>query len=192
MRTSARVVTTLLTTAIVVAGTATAASAQTTTTTDRTGGVISYADEQDEQGTQLSRADGAPTGVDIRSLKLDHGKKNVVVTLRVNGLRRDTDVQIAFRPDSKKQPNRILVNTGRTSGRVYNLNLDVRCKAVLKTRYGKNGYVKATVKRSCLGTPKKVRASAVAIRLAGTGGFVDSLSKGNPRTEIYTRSVTAS
>lgn len=195
MRTSARVVTTLLTTTIVVAGTATAASAQATTTKDSAGGVVSYADDKDEQGTQLSKAASAASGVDIRSLKVDHGKKKVVVTLKVRNLKKDTVTSIAFRPNSKKQPNRVLVNTGRKSGEVYDQDYSVTCAVPLKTKYGKNGYVKATIKRSCLGSPKKIRVTAVTFRGAGDGteaGVVDTLSKGNPRTEVYTKGVKAS
>ena len=194
MRTSARVVTTLLTTTIVVAGTATAASAQATTTKDRSGGVITFANEQDEQGTQLSAADSAASGLDIRSLKIDHGKKKVVVTLKFSRLGSDTITSMAFRPNNKSQPNRILVNTGRKSGDVFNARYQPKCGATLKTKLGKNGYIKATIKRSCLGTPKKLRVSAAAFRSDATGNSIsaiDTLSKGNPRSSVYTKAVKA-
>jgi hypothetical protein len=50
-----------------------------------------------------------------------------------------------------------------------------------------------SLKRSCLGTPKKVKVTATAVRYTDNGGaLVDSLSKGDPRGTTYTKSLKAS
>lgn len=193
MRTSARVAATLLTTTIVVGGTATSAFAQAATVKDKSADVISYADEKDEQGTVLGYSDSVASGADIRSLKVDHGKKKVTVTLKFSNLKSTTTASIVFRPDNKRQPNRVLVNTGRKSGEVYDLKYKARCAVPLKTKLGKGGYVKATIKRSCLGTPKKLKVTASSyIFTANGGGVIDSLSKGDPRGSSFTKSLKAS
>jgi hypothetical protein len=194
MRTSARVAATLLTTTLVVAGTATAASAQTATVKDKSSDVIAYADDNDMQGTQLGYTDSVNSGADIRSLKVDHGKKKVTVTLKFANLKSTTYASIVFRPNNKRQPNRVLVNTGRKSGEVYDLKYKTKCAVPLTTKFGKGGYVKATVKRSCLGNPKKIKVTASSYRFDenGGGGFVDSLSKGDPRGTTYTKALKAS
>ncbi|KQX76107.1 MULTISPECIES: hypothetical protein [Aeromicrobium] len=193
MRTSARVAATLLTTTVVIGGTATSAFAQAATVKDRSADVISYADLNDEQGTVLGKADSVASGADIRSLKVDHGKKKVTVTLKFADLKSTTAISVGFRPNSKSRPDRVLVNTGRKSGEVYSINGKVRCAAPLKTKLGKGGYVKATIKRSCLGTPKKLKVTAFAVRYTDGGvALVDSLSKGDPRGTTYTKSLKAS
>jgi hypothetical protein len=193
MRTSARVAATLLTTALAVAGTATAASAQTGTVKDKPSDVVSYADMNDQQGTLLGYADGVASGADIRSLTVDHGTKKVTVTLKFADLKNTTAVSVGFRPDNKRQPSRVLVNTGRKSGEVYTTSGRTRCAVPLKTKLGRGGYVKATIKRSCLGSPKKLKVTALAVRYSETGGAqVDSLSKSDPRGTTYTKSLKAS
>lgn len=193
MRTSARVAATLLTATVVIGGTATSASAQAATVKDKSADVISYADENDEQGTVLGYSASVASGVDIRSLKVDHGKKKVTVTLKFSNLKSTTSASIVFRPGNKRQPNRVLVNTGRKSGEVYDLKYKVRCAVPLKTKLGKGGYVKATIKRSCLGSPKKLKVTASSFGFeANGGGVVDSLSKGDPRGSTFTKSLKAS
>jgi hypothetical protein len=193
MRTSARVAATLLTTALAVAGTATAASAQTGTVKDKPSDVVSYADMNDQQGTQLSYSDSVASGADLRSLTVDHSTKKVVVTLKFADLKSTTSVFVDFRPNNKRQPDRVLVNTGLKSGEVYTAKGKVRCAVPLKTKLGRGGYVTATIKRSCLGTPKKVKVTATAVRYTDNGGaLVDSLSKGDPRGTTYTKSLKAS
>jgi hypothetical protein len=193
MRTSTRVAATLLTTTVVIGGTAASASAQAATVKDKPSDVVSYDSMDDPQGTVLGYSDSVASGADLRSLKVDHGTKKVTVTIRFAELKSTTTVSVGFRPDGKSRPTRVLVNTGRKSGEVYNLNGSTKCAVPLTTKLGKGGYVRATVKRSCLGSPKKLRATAVAVRSTDNGGaLVDSLSKGDPRGTTYTKSLKAS
>ena len=138
-------------------------------------------------------SDSAASGVDIRSLKVDHGTKKVTVTLKFSNLKSSTTASIAFRPGNKHQPNRVLINTGRRSGEVYDLNYKAKCAVPLKTKLGKGGYVKATIKRSCLGKPTKIKVTASAYRFESNGGgVIDSLSKGDPRGTTYTKALKSS
>jgi hypothetical protein len=193
MRTSARIAATLLTTTVLVGGTATSALAQAATVKDKSADVVSYTGSDDLQGTRLGYTDSVDTGTDIRSLKVDHGKKKVTVTLKFANLKSTTYAQVVFRPNNKREPNRVLVNTGRKSGEVYDLKFRTKCAVPLKTKLGKGGYVKATIKRSCLGNPKKIKVSAAAFRFDDNGaGVADSLSKGDPRGTTYTKALKSS
>jgi hypothetical protein len=193
MRTTARVAAALMTTTIVVGGTATSAFAQATTVKDKSSDVISFIDDNDQNGVVLGYADSVASGADLRSLKVDHRKKDVKITLKFADLKKGTFVSVAFRPDNKKQPNRVLVNTGSKSGEVYDMKNKATCAVPLTTKLGRSGYIKATIKRSCLGSPKKIRVTAAALSYAANGGVVvDSLSTGSPRGTTYTKALKAS
>jgi len=192
MRSPARISAALLTTTIVVAGTATSASAQATTYKDRASDVVAYADEADETGVVLGYTDSISSGADIRSLTVDHGKKTVTVTVKFAELKSNTYVSVAVRPSGKSQPNRFLVNTGRRSGEVYDQKDKARCAVPLTTKLGKNGSIRATIKRSCLDNPKKIKAFASSYRY-GTNGEVqvDTTSRSSVDYPSFTKWLKA-
>ncbi|KAA1378706.1 hypothetical protein [Aeromicrobium fastidiosum] len=193
MRSSARIAAALVSTAFAVSATATGAFAQSTTVKDKASDVIAYADDNDQNGTVLGYAESIASGADLRSVTVDHGKTNVTLTIKFADLQNTTAVSVAFRPDAKKRPNRVLANTGRASGVVFDTDGEARCTVKLKTRPGRSGSIKATVKRSCLGSPDKIRVSVAAVSLGDDGRLrVDSLSKGDPRRPVYTKALKAS
>jgi hypothetical protein len=192
MRTTARITAAILSTTIVV-GSATSAVAETATVKDRASDVVAYANETDETGVVLGYADSIASGADIRSLKVDHAKKKVTVTLRFAELKSGVYVSVAFRPSGKSQPSRFLVNTGHKSGEVYDQKDKARCAVPLTTKLGKGGTIKATVKRSCLGDPKKIKAFASSYRYGSNGSVqVDTTSTSSVDYPSYTKWLKAS
>jgi hypothetical protein len=194
MRLIGRTATALLTTAIVLGGTATAATAQSTTIKDKTSDVVTYADDNDMNGTALGYADSVASGADVRSIRVSHSKKSVTVTMKFARLKSDTTLSLAFRPSGKSRPNRVFTTTGRKSGVVYDLKNEARCTAPVSTKLGKGGSVRVTIKRSCLGTPKRLKVSAAAVRFDATTGAVtyDVVSKSSVRSPSYTKWLKAS
>jgi hypothetical protein len=193
MRIVARSAAALLTTAVVVGGTTTAAQAQATTVKDKSSDVVRYADMNDATGTVLGHTDSVATGADVRSLTVKHTKKSVTVTLRFADLKSTTIASVAFRPSGKAKPNRVFVNTGNRSGEVYDLKDKARCTAPVTTKYGRGGSIKATIKRSCLGSPKKIKVSAAAVVYDPTtgGAHADVVSRSSVRGEAWTKWLKA-
>lgn len=192
MRTTARIAAAVLSTTIVV-GSVTSAFAETATVKDKASDVIAYAHETDETGVVLGYADSIASGADIRSLKVDHGKKKVTVTVKFAELKSGVYVSVAFRPGSKALPDRFLVNTGSKSGEVYDQKDKARCAVPLTTKLGKGGMIKATVKRSCLGDPKKIKVFASSYRYDSNGAVrVDATSNSSVDYPSYTKWLKAS
>lgn len=162
MRLIPRVAGTAVASAALLLSTGIAAHAQSETVKDKSSDVIRYADQTDEQGTVLGYTESVDSGLDLRSMQVKHTKKSVSVKLKFAKLNAGTTVYVGFRADGKKTPSRVLVGIDKKFALVMNARGDIRCQAPLTTRLGKNGSIRAVVKRSCLGTPKKIKVSAAA------------------------------
>jgi len=196
MRTTGRTAATLLTTAIVLGGTATAAHAQTTTIKDRASDVVSYADQQDERGTQLSYADSVASGIDMRSLRVKHTKKSVAIRLTFSDVSPEAVPILNIRLDGRSKPSRFVVVADEEKANVVNVKGSRTCSAPLKVRLGKKGYLDVVVKRSCLGDPKRIKVSAVTGIGSGFTGdngpaSVDRFSPSAVRGEGWTKWLRA-
>jgi hypothetical protein len=195
MRLIPRIAAAMLTTTIVVGGTTTAGHAQSTTLKDKSSDVINYASMKDEVGVVLGYAESVASGVDLRSMRVKHTAKSVKVDIRLSHLKNDTTVFVSFRLDGSKKDSHFLYNTWEDRGQVVNARGQRKCKVPLTTKTGKNGSVSAVIKRSCLGDPKKLQASAGAM---SPGAFetdvpilADPLSPSAVRTPTYTKWLKA-
>lgn len=195
MRTTARAAAVLLASTIVVGGTAATAHAQATTVKDKASDVVTYTSGS-EDGTVLGYRDSIASGADIRSLKVNHGKKSVTLTVKFAELGPDTTISALFRVNGKKQPSLVLVSPSPGKADVYNRKGKKVCSARVTTRTGTKGFVKAVVKRSCLKNPKKIRVAADATAAVSSGGtfsvHYDVVSKNSVRTPTWTKTLKAS
>lgn len=197
MRILSRSAAVLLTASIVLGGTATAVTAQTTTIKDKASDVLTYADRNDPQDTQLGYADSVASGVDMRSLRVKHTKKSVVVRLTFADLGAETVPILNLRLDGQPLPSRFVVVSGDDRGSVLNTQGTKKCSAPMTVRLGAKGYVNVVIKRSCLGDPKRIKVSAVAGTdegfLGETGpATVDVFSSAAVRSEGWTKWLKAS
>lgn len=172
------------------------AHAQSETIKDKSSDVIRYADIDDEVGTVLNYSDSVASGVDLRSMRVKHTKKSVSVNLKLSHLSDDTSVVVMFRLNGAAEPSRMLVSALGTTGFVMTPGGNVRCHVPLKTRTGKSGSINAVIKRSCLGNPKKLKAtvgsatSEIIVDDAPYSG--DILSPTAVRTVTWTKWLKAS
>ena len=197
MRTTARIAAALLSTTIVLGASATSAFAQTTTVKDKPSDVLSFADQTtDERGTQLGYTASKQTGIDLRSMRVKHTTKSVAVNLKFADLDPSTTVFVSFRTNGSSQPIRLFVNTGENKGTVFNAYGTKRCTVPISHRYGTSGSINAVIKRSCLGTPKRIKASASAVDPGYFGNdtafLIDPLSPTKVRGESWSRWLSPS
>lgn len=196
MRTTARLAAAMLTTTIVVGGTATSAFAESTTLKDKASDVLALADQNDERGTQLSYSESNASGLDLRSLRVKHTKKSVAINVKFSNLDYATTVVVSLRVDGKSSPSRFLFNTEDDRGTVLNTQGKTRCRVPVTHRYGRSGTVNAVIKRSCLGTPQRVKATAFSADQGyfadNTASKIDSLSPTSVRGETWTPWLKAS
>lgn len=198
MNTIHRIAATAVTTAAVLMSTGVAAHAQSATIKDKASDVVAFSSEDtDENGTLLDYQGSLDSGADIRSMKVKHTKKSVSVTLKFAELDRDPTITVAFKIPGKSQPQRFLMNvTSRAKADVYDAKDKRICRVPLTIKPGAQGSVKAVVKRSCLGTPKKIKVAAVAatVQVDGTSYVVkqDAVSATNVRTPSWTKWLKAS
>jgi len=194
MRTCARAAAVLLTTTIVVGGTAATASAQSTTVKDRATDVLTYSDD-DQDGTRLGYSASVASGADVRSLKVNHGKKSVTLTYTFAELGADTTISAAIRLKGKKRPAFGLIGTSLRTVGVYSLKGKKVCSARVSAKTGTKGWVKVVVKRSCLKNPTTFQVAAnvqADVSTDDTYAFnYDAVSKKNIRTPSWTRFLRA-
>jgi hypothetical protein len=161
MRTLPRVMATAFATTALIGSAGTAAHAQTDNLKDRATDVIHYENFDDEDGKVLSYRDSSASGVDLRGMRLKHGKKSVSVNLKFANLSKNTQAIVMFRLDGKSEPQRFLFNVSSRSGLVMDLtSSDEGCTVPLKTKTGRKGTIHAVIDRECLGDPVKVKATA--------------------------------
>jgi hypothetical protein len=162
MRTSHRAAAAAVATAALVAAGTSTAQAGTDDVKDKASDVIRYQDFDDENGTVLSYRDSIASGVDMRGMRLRHGKKSVSVNLKFAQLTRDTQVIVLFRLNNKVQPQRFLFSAGnREAILIGDEDPEETCDVPLKVKTGRKGTIHAVIDRSCFGDPVKIKATAV-------------------------------
>ena len=173
----------------------TAAHAQSETLKDKSSDVIRYADVDDMVGTVLGYTESVDSGVDLRSMRVKHTKKSVSVNAKFSQLGHDASLVVMFRLNGASQPTRMLVSV-LGNGMVMTPGGKIRCQVPLTTRTGKNGSINAVIERSCLGDPKKLKATAVAATtdiISEDAPYVaDTLSPKAVRAQAWTAWLKAS
>ncbi|WP_019143947.1 hypothetical protein [Aeromicrobium massiliense] len=165
-----RLITGLVTTALAVGtvlGTSTAAQAQQSTIKDKRADVLRFDSIESDSYTRLDSAASKKSGVDAKSVRFDHGRKNVTITVRFSRLKSGSTIYAEFVRAGKKKPSFELYGYDKQGGDVYNARDKKVCNAKVRTSNGKNGTIRATVRRSCLGNPAKLRISVGVLRLSG-------------------------
>jgi Tfp pilus assembly protein FimT len=177
------------TAALVLAGTA--AHAQSTTRGDKAADVLSFADQTtDDRGTKLTFKESVASGVDLRTVRVKHSKKSVAIKLTFANLGPGTIPVASIRLDGASTPSRFVVIAGQGRASVIDQRGKRRCHAPLTGRLGTDGYINIVVKRSCLGTPERIKVSASAASAGYQGDntpyLFDSLSSTKVRAEHWT------
>ena len=202
-RTIGHLVATSAVTAALVASTGVAAHADSAVVKDKASDVVSSklvfnADATDVVETEsvLDYRRSIASGVDLRSMRVNHGKKTVSVTLKFAELRRDAVAIVAFRLDGQAEPERLFMNTARRSGTVSNDKDKKQCKVPVTTRTGPKGYIRTVIDRSCLDDPTRIKATTVSISLKMTDDSItvnqDALSPKNVKTLRWTKWLKSS
>jgi len=162
MRTTTRVTAALVSSLIAVGATAASAQADTTTLRDKASDVLTFTDQTtDQRGTQLGYSQSKESGLDLRSLRVKHTTRSVAINLGFSRLSPDTVVTVSLRLDGKATPTRFLVSVGDGKARVTTPKGSSQCTVPLSVRLGDRGHVNAVIKRSCLGDPDRIKASAL-------------------------------
>lgn len=187
---------TVVATTALLLSTGAAAHAQTQTLKDKSSDVLSYTSMADERGVVLGYADSVASGVDLRSLRVKHTKKSVSVNVKLSQLANDTTIAVSLRLNGSSKPTRFLYNTYSSKAQLINGQGTLKCSVPLTTTIGKNGSINAVIKRSCLGNPKKIKASVVAMSPGafeeGAPILADAVAPNSIRTEAWTTWLKAS
>lgn len=202
-RTIVRLAATSATAAIMLASAGVAAHADSTVVKDRASDVLSSKLTLNEDETDIVQTDSVldyrrsiASGVDLRSMRVNHGKKTVSVTLKFAELRRDAVAVVAFRLDGKAEPERLFMNTAKRSGTVSNEKGKKQCKVPVTTRTGPKGFIRTVIDRSCLDDPTRLKATTVSISLKASDDSLtinqDVLSPKNVKTLRWTKWLKAS
>jgi hypothetical protein len=202
-RTIGRLAATTATSAVILASVGVAAHADSAVVKDRASDVISTKLTVNEDETDFVQTDSVldyrrsiASGVDLRSMRVSHGKKTVAVTLKFAELRRDAVAVVAFRLDGKAEPERLFMNTARHSGLVADQKDEEQCKVPVTTRTGPKGYIRTVIDRSCLDDPTRIKATTVSISLKETKDSLtinqDALSPRNVKTLRWTKWLKSS
>jgi hypothetical protein len=202
-RTIGRLAATTATTAVILASAGVAAHADSAVVKDKASDVLSSKlvlndDETDAEQTDsvLDYRRSIASGVDLRSMRVSHGKKTVAVTLRFAELRRDAVAIVAFRLDGQAEPERLFMNTAKHSGTVADAKDKKQCKVPVTTHTGPKGYIRTVIDRSCLDDPTRIKATTVSISIKGTDDSLtinqDVLSPKNLRILRWTKWLKSS
>lgn len=202
-RTIVRLAATSATAAIMLASAGVAAHADSAVVKDRASDVLSSKLTLNEDETDIVQTDSVldyrrsiASGVDLRSMRVNHGKKTVSVTLKFAELRRDAVAIVAFRLDGKAEPERLFMNTAKRSGTVSNEKDKKQCKVPVTTRTGPKGFIRTVIDRSCLDDPTRLKATTVSISLKATDDSLtinqDALSPKNVKTLRWTKWLKSS
>jgi hypothetical protein len=186
--------------AVTVLGTAPAAHAERASIKDKRADVVrttySADDLEVREERRLTKTASRRSGIDATSVRYDHRSKTVSVTVRFARLKSDAGLYAEiYAPGSKKADFEVYGRMGSSVAEVVDPEYDVVCSGDFSSRTGKKGWMRLTVKRSCLGDLRKVRMAAGAYRTVEDGdAFVvygDALSAKKVRTPHRTRLLAA-
>ncbi len=146
--------------------------------------------------TFTDRANDAPRGVDIRSVKVLNDGPRIIVRTKFDQLRRNGSTGLSVYFDTNRR-NRgpeyaavggLFEGTDWTALRVdgwrdRSPRLLMRCDIDLRTRYGRQGTATYDIARRCFGSPG-------AIRVAATSGAQNATDWAPRRHRFYPRRVS--
>lgn len=197
MNTFNRIAATAVASTALLMSTGVAAHAQSVTVKDKSSDVVVISsDDANADGTVLGYQDSLDSGADVRSLKVKHTKKSISITVKLAQLDPEAVLSVGFKVPGKSEPQWTLARTGRTKAEVYDVKEKKACNAPLTVKDGAKGSFKATIKRSCLKDPKKIKvAAAVSTVELGDNSISfkhDAVSASSVRTPTYTKWLKAS
>lgn len=192
-----RIAATAVASSALLLSTGVAAHAQVVTIKDKASDVVLYTSEDpDDNGTQLNYQESLDSGTDIRSMRVKHSKKSVSIRLTFADLDRDASITVAFKVPGKSEPQWFLTNVEGSKAELFNAKDKSVCAVPLTIEPGAKGIITAVVKRSCLGSPKKLKVAAAThtLKMSGTtySAKQDAVSATNIRTPSYTKWLKAS
>ncbi|WP_165570431.1 hypothetical protein [Aeromicrobium sp. IC_218] len=182
---------------VAVLGTGTAAHAERATIKDKRADVVlTTMWDEGYQERQLGRTESKKSGIDAKSVRYDHRRRTVSVTVKFSRLKSDAGLSVEFYAPGSDEPDYELHGfLDSSDADVMDAGYEHACSASLKGRKGRNGWMTATVKRSCLGDLPKVRMAATAFRVVEKDASVliygDALSAKKIRTAQKSRALAA-
>ncbi|WP_019144317.1 hypothetical protein [Aeromicrobium massiliense] len=186
---------------VTVLGTGTAAHAERASIKDKRADVVrtTYAmdDFEVQEERQLNTASSKKSGIDAKSVRYDHRRKTVSVTVRFSRLKSDSGVYVeVYAPGSKKADFEVSGRVGDSQAYVTMPDdYEPICTGDVASRRGKNGWVTVTVDRACFGDLPEVRLAVGAFRTLFDDDtlvtYHDALSAKKIRTPQKTRLLAA-
>ncbi|KAA1378705.1 hypothetical protein [Aeromicrobium fastidiosum] len=135
------------------------------------------------------------SGIDLRGMRVNHGSTTVTLRLKFAQLGPETNVSMQFRSNGRREVTHYLLSVSKRRAIVLDPEASDTCSVPLKTRTGRKGILRATIKRSCLGNPDriKVQGGVFSGDLASEQGalHVDPISNTQVRAPSWTRWLTS-
>ena len=114
------------------------------------------------------------SGVDLRGMRVRHGRKTVTLRLKFTQLAPDAKISMEFRSNGRRQTDHYLFSVSSRRGVLLDAKAADTCSVPLTARTGRDGTLYAVIKRSCLGDPERIKVSGGAFRgdLASDNGSI--------------------
>ncbi len=156
------------------------AHAEVTNVKDKASDVNYAPDVSTEDVTILGYQASIDSGVDLRGMRVNHGKKTVTVRLKFAHLRSDARMLLEIRSDGRRKPDHQLFALSARRAILYSDTYDDSCTVPVTTRAGRKGTIFVTIKRSCLNDPDRIKVAATVFRgdldTASGPGYADPIS----------------
>jgi hypothetical protein len=140
------------------------AHAEGTNVKDKASDVTYVPDASEDDYSVLGYQASIDSGVDLRGMRVKHGRKTVTVRLKFAQLSADTRIALEIRSDGRRKPDHQLYALSSRRAILYNTALDDTCTVPVTTRPGSRGTVSVTIKRSCLDEPDRLKVAATVFR----------------------------
>jgi hypothetical protein len=191
MRAATRLVASTAVAAGLVLSAGAAAHADGTNVKDKASDVLYVPDSSNDDFSILGYRASADSGTDLRGMRVKHGKTTVTVRLKFANLAKDASISLQFRSNGRSQSDHFLFSVSQRRGVLLDDRFEDTCTVPLKARTGYKGAVSATIKRSCLDDPDRIKVSAVALRgdlVAENGAiYADALSNTKVQGPSWTK-----
>ncbi|TCI99464.1 hypothetical protein [Aeromicrobium sp. IC_218] len=186
---------------VTVLGSGTAAHAERASIKDKRADVVRTTYSADEyemvEQRQLNTTSSKKSGIDAKSVRFDHDRRTISVTVRFSRLKSGSGMYVGiYAPGSKEPDFQAYGEVGESKSFVYGTeDYEDACSGDFASRRGRNGWMTLTIERSCLGDLPEIRMSVGASRLIQQDGalvtYRDALSVKKIRTPQKTRLLAA-
>lgn len=147
------------------------ANAEGTNVKDKASDVNYVPDISKEDVTILGYQASIDSGVDLRGMRVRHGKKTVTLRLKFAQLAPDAKISMEFRSNGRRQSDHYLFSVSTRRAVLLESKAFDTCSVPLTVKTGRKGTLYAVIKRSCLGDPERIKVSGGVFR-----GDLDSMS----------------